>query len=106
MPKQVKRSHYEERIKELLGLPSFVHILQLRAYTKEYYSQKYGWRFYNYFLVNYYNPIDRKIYRRHIREKDKERKNKILQLWRLEQKARRNETLTNYDKKLSAYLLS
>jgi len=106
MPKQVKRSHYEERIKELLGLPSYVHILQLRAYTKEYYSQKFGWRFYNYFLVNYYNPLDRKIYRRHIREKDKERKNQILQLWRLEQKLRRGEELTKHDEVLSMWLLS
>ena len=91
MPKKVNRGPYEREIKELLGLPAECHILKIRTYTKEYDSVRHGKRTYYYYAVNYYLPAEGKIYRKHIREKDRERKAKVLALWRLELKYRAGE---------------
>jgi len=104
MPKKVNHGPYEVEIKKLLGLPSWVSILQLQTYEKTYYSQKWGERVYYYCRINYYDPVEGKVFRKHIREKDKERKAQILALWRLEQKHRKEEPLGAFDRDLQKAL--
>ena len=93
MPKKVNHGWAEKEIKNLLGLPSYVSILSLGVYEKEYYSQKWGWRTYTYYRLHYYDPATKRVYRKHLREKDRERKGKVLALWRIEQKLRNSEPL-------------
>jgi hypothetical protein len=100
MPKKVQRGPYEKEIKELLGLPWYVNILSLSTYEKKYHSVKEGPKSYLYYRVHYYDPIKKFIYRKHIKEKDHLRKNKVLALWRLEQKYRRGEVEGVGDKHL------
>ena len=97
MPKKVNHSWAEGEIKKLLGLPSYVSILSLGVYEKEYYSQKFGWRRYFYYRLHYYDPTTKRVYRKHLREKDRERKGKVLNLWRIEQKLRKGEPLGGGD---------
>ena len=104
MPKKVNHGPYENEIKNLLGLPSRVSILQLQIYEKTYYSQKWGERVYCYYRINYYDPVEGKVFRKHIREKDKERKAQILALWRLEQKHRKGEPLGAFEESLKKML--
>jgi hypothetical protein len=100
MPKKVQRGPYEKEIKRLLGLPWYVNILSLSTYEKKYYSVKEGLKTYIYYRVHYYDPIKKLIWRKHIKEKDHQRKAKVLALWRLEEKHRRGEPLGAADKQL------
>jgi len=105
MPKKIRRDEAERKIKNLLGLPSYVNILKVRLYKKEYYSQKFGWREYTYFMVNYYDPTTQKVYRKHIKVKPRELETKILRLWRLELK-QRHANLTEIEEKELNLLLT
>ncbi len=106
MPKKVPHGEAERKIKELLGLPEFVNILQLQVYEKEYHSQRLGPRKYSYYRINYYDPSTKRVLRKHIKEKDPQRKGKILTLWRLEVKFRKGEPLGEFDRRLLKLLLS
>jgi len=92
MPKKVNHGPYENEIKNLLGLPSRVSILQLQTYEKTYSSHFWEERIYYYYRINYYDPKEGKVFRKHIREKDKEKKLKSLPFGGLNKNTAKGET--------------